>query len=147
MLQTNSSKIGGKAPHWGEEMGNKQGAMADGPKATGSFIWFDMNLPYWAKSQMQLSFKRMEISQVSLTQHTLNHCSVGILPLASKRSEFTCIQDHAENCRQQISYLWKTIWKECGKNRREREINFSNTSKSVKWPLGITSKFHLLSDK
>lgn len=54
-------------------------------KAMGSFTWFVMNLPYWHKSQMQLSFERMEISQVSLTQHSLNHCSVGILPLASKR--------------------------------------------------------------
>lgn len=150
MLQTNSSKTGGKAESGVRKWAtNKEQGLKDHKPQhchTGSFTWFDMNLPYWAKSQMQLSLKRKKISQVSLTQHSLNQCSVGTLPLASKRAESTCIQDHAESC-QQISYLWKAIWKACGKNRREREINFSNTFESVKWPLGITSKFHLLSDK
>lgn len=69
MLQTNSSKAGGKAESgvrkWATN--KEQGLMDHKPQPcrTGSFTWFDMNLPYQAKSQMQLPFKRKETSQVS----------------------------------------------------------------------------------
>lgn len=66
MFQTNSSKIGGKVETVVRKWATNKEPRADGPQATGSFTWLDMNSPYWAKTQMQLSFERMEISQVSL---------------------------------------------------------------------------------
>lgn len=66
MFQINSSKIGGKVETVVRKWATNKEPRADGPQATGSFTWLDMNSPYWAKTQMQLSFERMELSQVSL---------------------------------------------------------------------------------